>query len=383
MPGTIVIIGASARAAAFSALRAGWRPWCADLFADADLARRCEATAISPYPDGLLEAVERAPPGPWMYTGALENAARLVERLAARRPLCGNAAPVLTAIRNPQAVAEALGASGLCAAQCVASTKGLPQDGTWLRKPLRSAGGRGIAPWDEVAAAERCSEPVYFQKRVEGTACAAAYVAAGSRSRLLGVTEQLLGHNPRGPGFAYRGSIGPLRVPRDLWREFARIGQVLAASFELRGVFGVDAIVQGRQVAVVEVNPRYTASMEILERAGGPSIVGMHLAACLADRLPPVASGTDGAAHGKWIVFADRSLAVGDDLTREMLRMTAGGVLPAVADIPRAGTKIEAREPIVTVFARGRSREEVLWSLKRRAMEVRHKPQKCVTSEPN
>ena len=36
----LVIIGASARAAAFSAHRAGMRPWCVDLFGDADLARR-------------------------------------------------------------------------------------------------------------------------------------------------------------------------------------------------------------------------------------------------------------------------------------------------------------------------------------------------------
>jgi len=32
----VLIVGASARAAAFSALRAGLRPWCADLFADLD-----------------------------------------------------------------------------------------------------------------------------------------------------------------------------------------------------------------------------------------------------------------------------------------------------------------------------------------------------------
>ena len=31
---SVVIFGASVRAAAFSALRAGLRPWCADLFAD-------------------------------------------------------------------------------------------------------------------------------------------------------------------------------------------------------------------------------------------------------------------------------------------------------------------------------------------------------------
>ena len=39
----LLIVGASARAAAFSALRAGLRPWCADLFGDDDLRARCFA----------------------------------------------------------------------------------------------------------------------------------------------------------------------------------------------------------------------------------------------------------------------------------------------------------------------------------------------------
>ncbi len=38
-PQHLLIFGASARAAAFSALRAGLQPWCADLFADADALR--------------------------------------------------------------------------------------------------------------------------------------------------------------------------------------------------------------------------------------------------------------------------------------------------------------------------------------------------------
>ena len=37
---SLLIVGGSTRAAAFSALRAGLRPWCADLFADLDLQQR-------------------------------------------------------------------------------------------------------------------------------------------------------------------------------------------------------------------------------------------------------------------------------------------------------------------------------------------------------
>src|SRR6202030_2218911 len=60
----VLLIGASTRAAAFSALRAGLRPWCADLFNDADLRGRCPSVALVPgtYPQGFVAAVQQAPP---------------------------------------------------------------------------------------------------------------------------------------------------------------------------------------------------------------------------------------------------------------------------------------------------------------------------------
>jgi len=86
----LLILGASARAAAQSALRAGCRRvWAADLFADADLRACAEVVQVRDYPHGLEAAISQAPDGPWMYTGALENHPRLVDRLARLHPLLG------------------------------------------------------------------------------------------------------------------------------------------------------------------------------------------------------------------------------------------------------------------------------------------------------
>ena len=80
---SVVIFGASVRAAAFSALRAGLRPWCCDLFADADLVCRCDAVRLSGrYPDTFADLVGAEVAGPWMYTGGLENHPDLVRRMA-------------------------------------------------------------------------------------------------------------------------------------------------------------------------------------------------------------------------------------------------------------------------------------------------------------
>src|ERR1700733_2287062 len=90
----LLIFGASARAAAFSALRAGLQPWCADLFADLDLAYCSRVTRVpgKEYPHAFLSLLQEAPPGPWMYAGGLENHPDLVEQMAQARPLWGNKA---------------------------------------------------------------------------------------------------------------------------------------------------------------------------------------------------------------------------------------------------------------------------------------------------
>src|SRR5262245_49210022 len=80
----LMIFGASTRAAAFSALRAGLEPWCADLFADRDHQAACSVARVSSkgYPTTFGAMVQSDMAGPWMYTGALENEAVLIGRMA-------------------------------------------------------------------------------------------------------------------------------------------------------------------------------------------------------------------------------------------------------------------------------------------------------------
>src|SRR5262245_37896608 len=107
MPGeSLLLIGASVRAAAGSALRAGLRPWCADLFADADLAAVCPVQRLpGDYPRGFIALAKSAPPGPWLYTGGLENWPDVVAAIASERTLWGNDADVLQRVRDPALVA--------------------------------------------------------------------------------------------------------------------------------------------------------------------------------------------------------------------------------------------------------------------------------------
>jgi hypothetical protein len=85
----VLILGASTRAAAFSAMRCGLRPLCADYFADRDLAAICPVAHINPEDAASQFAAfaETHPPSAWFYTGGFENHPEWVERIAHKHRL--------------------------------------------------------------------------------------------------------------------------------------------------------------------------------------------------------------------------------------------------------------------------------------------------------
>ena len=176
MPKPLVILGASARAAAFSAQRAGFQPICGDLFADADLQGCCSAVAVADYPDELEQVARAAPPAAWMYTGGLENYPQLVERISRSRPLLGVGPAQLQRVREPRCVADALQSAGLPCPAWQATSAGLPVDGSWLAKGRRSSGGGQVFAWRGQHRLPGSGDAWYFQQRIDGQACAALFV---------------------------------------------------------------------------------------------------------------------------------------------------------------------------------------------------------------
>jgi predicted ATP-grasp superfamily ATP-dependent carboligase len=352
----VLILGASTRAAAFSALRAGFAPACADLFADRDLRSIAlgERVAAAAYPEALAAAAERFPPGPWIYTGSLENYPELVAGISGRRPLWGNDAPTLRAVRNPLAVYESLRRVGLKAPLVRRDLGGLKHDGSWLVKPLASGGGRGIVPLCEdhdATAAPRC----YYQERIAGPSFAAIFVAArgGSPASLCGVTRQIIGH----PGFpfAYAGSLGPYRLAAGVVEQVKLLGRVLAAAFGLVGLFGIDFVLRDGAPWPVEVNPRYTASVEVLELALGRPLLAYHARACdpAASTAPVVPPAMPRAkVVGKLIVYASEPCRF-PDASEPASGPDDPFALPTIADVPDPGARFEPGEPVLTVFAYG------------------------------
>ncbi len=354
-PGNLIIFGASTRAAAFSALRANLRPLCADLFADADLQARCPALPLpGRYPEAFLGCIDAEVAGPWMYTGALENHSDIVDRMARRRPLWGNDGAVLLRARSPDVIGAAAKAVGLPAPAVRAFVR-RPPAGRWLVK----AWGRrqeAIHFWNEADAGDRPSSSVYLQEFIEGESQAAIFCAEGGRARLLGISRQLVGEEfLHARPFCYCGSVGPIHCDLKQVRALEWFGSELTSQCGLRGLFGVDGISCAGSFWPVEVNPRYTASIEVLEYALGLSAIAWHRAAFVPSILPPVPAGGRGFYVGKAVLFAQSDLTFPHEgpWSDVLLRPPSLSEPPRFADIPHPGTAVKAGWPILTFFAQG------------------------------
>lgn len=327
------------------------------------------------YPHDLPRLLREAPSGPWMYTGAMENSPDLIADVAIERRLWGIGAEQLRRVRDPWQVADALRRRGLRAPALAHAPEGLPTDGSWLVKRRRSAGGQQIRRWNGAAQAERAMTH-YFQQCIAGIPCSAVYVAARGDARLLGVTRQMIGEPWTGAsGFRYAGSLGPLSLGAGAAAQLSAIGQALSTAFQLTGLFGVDFICLESDVWPVEVNPRYTASVEILERATGLRAIHWHMRACRDGRLPAPGEipHVSPSQHGKAILFADHRTMISDSFTAESLAKNTGRAWPEVADIPVAGSTIESGWPVATVFAEGSTDAQVLRQLQGRIAELRNR----------
>jgi len=317
--------------------------------------------------------MKQLPPGPWMYTGALENYPRLIDRLAKTRHLLGTCGEQLRAVRNPFVVAKTLRDAELPYPECRTFENPPAADGTWLLKPRRSAGGFGIQPW--TAQLQPAGKDHYFQRRIEGTPIAAVFLGNTCEAVLLGITQQLTATSwAHAEAFQYAGSIGPLPLSETATDEFRRIGNVLCQQFSLTGLFGVDAILYSDRIVPVEINPRYPASVEVLERVSDWSAVGLHVQACLDGDLPGDLSRTSiantQACCGKAILYAPQHLTIDEALHRHLMENRGNPRHPLLADIPTHGTDIPSQRPVLTVFAEGPSPAEVIESLKSRAATI-------------
>ncbi len=369
----------------------------ADQFADADTLACGHVRRAANYPGDFPGIAEQLPDAPWIFTGALENHPHLVAQITGSRPLYGNPDNVLQSVRCPSCLADALREGNFLYPETRPINADQSTTGIWLSKPVHSAGGLGIHTWNGSSKKGRqnmsasdfahtdihtcgIESPTTFkelsgtrilQRHVAGTPLGAVYMAARGNAVLLGLTQSVQ-KDPEclTKSYAYRGSVGPIPTSNSLRKQFQDLGKFLAERFGLVGLFGVDAIVQEDQAWVLEVNPRYPSSAELLERAFHINMVNLHVAACRDGRLPDAPRETPKSIWGKRICYATSDLQISDRFSSHLQSFPQTHGWPPVADIPTEGTFIRRGSPLLTVFSDGPDAASVEDRLRARIQEV-------------
>jgi predicted ATP-grasp superfamily ATP-dependent carboligase len=365
----LVVAGVTTRPLAVSAARAGWTVTAADAFGDLDLLSH--ASVLPPgVPGAHFEPAAAALAAQGIqaefavYTSNFENYPDAVAALARGRRLLGNTPAVLRRVRDPLELMRTLRGLGFDtpATRATPPRAPLDRDGGWLLKPRRSGGGHATSAW---RPGRRVGRHQYLQERIPGLPGSVVFLADGRDALVLGISRQLVGRPEFGArGFRYCGSLmGPGLFPSEqaLHQRAEALAAAVARAFGLVGLNGVDFIARSGGPWPIEVNPRFCASMELLERGANLSLFAVHADAC-AGRLPGRRTPSLSRVHGKAIVFARREVT-----PRATRRWLAD---PAMADIPHPGKRIARGRPICTVFATGRDAQSCMRALVAKAQSV-------------
>jgi predicted ATP-grasp superfamily ATP-dependent carboligase len=358
-PHTVVLVGASVRAAAESVRRAGIRVIGIDLFGDTDTRRACQQffkisdseSSVGREGDTILDACAGLP---LLTVGGFSGSQPLVERLSSVCPELGPSQSLRSKICDPAVLKRLAQTSGtrfpkICWPRLSAQPVDCANRRSWLVKQRNSCGGLGVRWW---ANGRLAPDSAIVQQWVPGRNFGATFLSNGSDVQLLGICRSLFTRTGFRP-FVYAGSIGPVQISDSIVSRLRKLGQSMVDSFPFSGLFNADVIVDREgEVWLLEINLRWTSSMELIDRSLNSSEAlgdGRSLLGCALNQqlMPSLADGLSqtNRRYLKRIIYARHQqhfcLA---DLEDHL------GPNQSIHDIPLEGQVIRRGEPILTVI---------------------------------
>jgi predicted ATP-grasp superfamily ATP-dependent carboligase len=360
----VLVMGVSVRALSESAVASGYNIVGLDAFGDWDLQTMCECYSLRrDFHDrfsalSLYKASRGLSFDGVVYTANLENYPDIVGRLAKNSLVLGNSKEVLMRVRHWPSLYSTLKKEGFRSPITFYELEERPMDlaAKWLVKPVRGGGGHQMSFW---RAGKKLRQGLMLQEYLTGMSCSASFISNGVEAVVIGITEQLTGLPEfGGREFIYCGNILPLICVEDyednsqILVQVQRIATLLTREFGLVGVNGMDFIINDGQVCLLEVNPRYSSSMELIERAHHLPIFDLHMRAISKGELPDfdIAKKTVNPErfYGKAILYADKD---------GQAPKTETWIERDIRDIPHPGEKLSRSKPICTVLADGMTRD--------------------------
>lgn len=343
---TIIVIAQSGRQLAAAAREAGVIPLVIDRFGDTDTCAAAGAVRIVAGGGGSLCENEvrtqvaewrvQFPGAPVVWGGGMEAQVDLLASLACDGALLGSDLAALRILRCPDRLAREL---AVLRVPMPAIAQRAQLEHGWLRKRCAAAGGWHVQPYTPgtgLAADE------YLQRAVSGQSYSYTFLITDSILTLS--FNQMLNLQPCATWpFRYGGAVAGAQLPVSVRTACAAFAKRIARHFGWRGLCGFDFVYDGSDLAVVDLNPRPTATFGLAYTAA--SAFSAHLAACRRMPLPPLVAHPD--VRGHLVCYATDAIQI-----PHALDSLAGSGWPSwTADRPRAGSFVPAGAPVCSIEA--------------------------------
>ena len=339
----LLIVSASGRALASSAARGGLSVVVLDLFNDMDTrvlataSRACATKRFGLDAAKLLRAArELCPPercAGIVYGSALESRPQLIARLSRDRVLYGNPPDIVSFVKDPVRFFDLL--HRLDIAHPDVRMDAPPGSESWLRKSIGAGGGGHIR---YAGKRPRAAAGHYFQRVAPGRAMSVLFLANGKAVRIVGFNEQWPAHVSARRPFLYGGAASRAPISPRARRTLELAVHRLSAALGLRGLNGLDFVLDGDRACVLELNPRPTATLDLYDADTEGGLLAAHIAACHGE-LPELRAASGSRAHA--ILYAN-----------DRLRIPLAMQWPAwCTDLPEPGSVIPAGAPVCSVHA--------------------------------
>ena len=350
---TLAVAALSARTMAEAARQGGFDVVALDLFGDPDTRRACaEWRPIGTSKPLRIDAEQtlaalralalRGDVAGWVAGSGFDGLPALLEQGAEVLPLIGTAAHAVRRVRDPTAFFGFLESSRI---GHPATRFSAPPDGTgWLWKNASGTGGWHIRQCP-LRPEIQLPGGGYFQRRVPGRAMSASFIANGRDACVLGFNEQIVRSAGAHP-FVFCGVVGPVPLGDAVARDLTRALRLLAAEFSLCGLGSLDFMLDGDAVALLEINPRPSASMALYAQSLPRGVMAAHVRACRHAELP-TPTRTQPPVQGNEIVFARARIALDGAAAARLADLTF------CHDLPAADSVFDADEPVCSVSAAG------------------------------
>jgi len=354
LKGRVLVAGFATRHVAWSAKNAGYEVHAIDAFCDQDLhwnTKSCKTfEELESLPGLIEESCREIKPDILVVTSGAED-------ISVSKKISGNCKDKAGIFTDKNKIQEFFEENSIKVPSILAA-------GIYpaMLKPCKGAGG-----WRNtiVGSTEEENEfrtlwpeiPYIRQEVVSGVPCSVSCVAAGGKAKAVAVNLQYLRGGDGERAFGFAGAATPLENGKkdDLMRE----AEIIASMSGCTGSIGIDFILADEGIYAIEVNPRFQATLDIIEMSTGFNIFGAHIDACRG--ILPESSPIAEKVVARRIIFADRDIKVRDDLKK---------FFPRVADIPWKNDEIEEGGAIVSVYGEGCTLTEAESSLDKTIKEI-------------